>query len=298
MYEELLNMIYGGIVNGSVLALISLGFSLIYGVGKVLNLAHGGFYILTGYLIFWLFPIFDTFAAPPINVLLTIIIALVMITLISGAVYLFLIKPFQESEINVVLITFFLAFFFEQFIRAAWGSEYQTVYQLVVWKGTTFIAGIAIINQTMFLVIASLILVLGFMLFINKSKLGRSIRAVSQDREAAQLMGINANRVLFYTVMISGFLAGMAAVLYLPSYTLDPAQGWSVLTNAFAVVIMGGMGSLLGSFVGSFILGFANSFTSVFIPNGPSWSHVVPIIIIIIMLIARPRGLFGKKEVT
>jgi len=291
MYEQILNMIYGGIVYGSVLSLISIGFSLLYGVGKILNLAHGFFYILTGYLAFWILPIFNY------DIWLTISVSLIMITLIAGVVYLALIKPLQHSELNVVLITFALAFFMEQFIRAVWGSEYQTIFQLIIFKGSSEFMGITVINQSVFLVIVSLVLIAAFTLFINKSKLGRSIRAVSQDREAAQLMGINANRILFYTVMISGFLAGVAALLYLPSYTLDPVQGWTRLTDAFAVVILGGMGSLFGSFAGAYIIAFANNFTSIFIPNGPSWSHVIPIVLILITLILRPRGLFGKKEI-
>lgn len=290
MYEQIITMIYGGIVYGSVLSLISIGYSLLYGVGKLLNLAHGFFYILTGYLAFWILPIFDY------NVWLTILMALIMITLVAGVVYLALIKPLQHSQLNVVLITFALAFFMEQFIRAVWGSEYHTIYQLIIFQGTSEFMGISVINQSVFLVIVSLVLVAAFTIFINKSKLGRSIRAVSQDREAAQLMGINANRILLYTVMISGFLAGVAALLYLPNYTLDPVQGWTRLTDAFAVVILGGMGSLFGSFVGAYVIAFANNFTSIFIPNGPSWSHIVPIILILITLIARPRGLFGKKE--
>jgi branched-chain amino acid transport system permease protein len=292
MFDQILNLLYSGIVYGSVLSLISLGFSLLYGVGKILNLAHGFFYVLTGYLAFWVLPVFNY------NIWLTISVALILITLISGAVYLVLIKPLQESELNVVLITFALAFFMEQFIRFAWGSEYKTIYQLIIFQGTTDFAGLSIINQSVFLVIVSLILIAVFTLFLNKSKLGRSIRAVSQDREAAQLMGINSNRILFYAVMISGFLAGVAALLYLPNFTLDPGQGWSRLTDAFAVVILGGMGSLMGSFVGAYIIAFANSFTTIFFPPyGAAWSHVVPIILILIMLIIRPRGIFGKKEI-
>ena len=158
--------------------------------------------------------------------------------------------------------------------------------------------GYPIVHQYVWLIVISLIVVLLFAIFISKSKLGRSIRAVSQDRETATLMGINANRVTLYTVMISAFLAGLAAFLYLPGATIDgPSMGWRYLTNSFAVVILGGMGSLIGSVVGAFIIGYSISFTNIFIPKyGAAWAHLVPIFVIIIMLIIRPRGLFGKKE--
>lgn len=291
MWDQIINMLFGGTVNGAMYALIAIGFSLVYGVGGVLNLAHGGFFIITGYLIYWILPLFDYIAW------FSICIALVMITIIGGLTYLLLIKPLQGSELSVVIVTFALAFFFEHFIRVVWGSEYETIRELIIFPGSSDFFGVTLINQLIFLILAALAIVIIFMVSINKLKIGKSIRAISQDREAAMLMGINANRVLMYTVMISAFLAGLAAILYLPTQNLDPVQGWGVLTNAFAVVILGGMGSLLGSIVGAFILGYANSFTSVFIPNGPSWSHLVPIILIVLVLLIRPRGLFGKKEI-
>ena len=97
--------------------------------------------------------------------------------------------------------------------------------------------------------------------------------------------------------MISAFLASIAAVLFLPAASLDgPSMGWGYLTNSFAVVILGGMGSLVGSVVGAYIVGYVTSFTIVFVPNGASWAHLVPIIVIVIMLLIRPQGIFGKKE--
>jgi branched-chain amino acid transport system permease protein len=291
MWDQIINMLFGGTASGAMYALVAIGFSLVYGVGGVLNLAHGGFFILTGYLVFWTLSLFNN------AVWLSICVSLIIITIIGGITYLLLIKPLQDSELSVVLVTFALAFFFEHFIRVVWGSEYETILELVIFPGSTDFFGVSLINQLIFLILVSLTIVIIFMVSINRLKIGKSIRAVSQDREAATLMGINANRILMYTVMISAFLAGLAAILYLPTQTLSPVGGWGVLTNAFAVVILGGMGSLLGSIIGAFILGFANSFTSVFIPNGPSWAHIVPIIIIVLVLLIRPQGLFGKKEI-
>jgi branched-chain amino acid transport system permease protein len=185
-----------------------------------------------------------------------------------------------------------------------YGSETWSIGAFKFFKGDTEVLGLSLINQYIFLIITSIIIVLLFALFINKSKLGKSIRAVSQDREAATLMGINSNRVLLYTVMISAFLAGIAAVLYLPGGTIDgPHMGWGYLTTSFAVVILGGMGSLFGSVVGAFLIGYVGSFTTTILPiffeefPGASWAHIIPIIIIIVMLLIRPQGLFGKKEV-
>jgi len=292
MIEDIINMIFNGTLNGAVLSLIALGYSLVYGVGGIMNLAHGSYFMIAGYLLLWGLPIFPGF------LLLTVIFAVVIVTIIGGLTYILLIKPLQDSHVGVVLITFGLAFAIEQFALIISGTDSVAISDYILFSGTTEFFGYSMANQFLFFIIMSLVIVSLFALFISKSKLGKSIRAVSQDREAAVLMGINANRVLLYTVMISAFLASIAASLYLPGAALSgPSMAWTFLTSSFAVVILGGMGSLVGSVVGGYIVGFITSFTSIFIPNGPSWAHVVPLIVIIIVLIIRPQGLFGKKEI-
>jgi len=291
LHQDIFNMIFNGTLNGAVLSLIALGYSLVYGVGHIMNLAHGAYFMLAGYLLLWGYRIF------PGLLWLSVIFAVVTVTIIGGLTYILLIKPVQQSAVGVVLITFALAFALEQYVLIISGTTSAAISDYVVFSGTTNFLGFRMLNQFIFFIIASLIIVSLFALFINKSKLGKSIRAVSQDREAATLMGINANRIFLYTVIISAFLAALAAILYLPGAALNgPAMGWEYLTSSFAVVILGGMGSLVGSIVGSYIVGYITSFTNVFIPNGPAWAHIIPIIVIIIVLIVRPQGLFGKKE--
>jgi len=292
MIEDFINLIFNGTLNGAVLSLIALGYSLVYGVGHLMNLAHGAYFMMTGYLLLWGLRIFPGF------LILNVIFAVVIVTIIGGLTYILLIKPLQDSQVAVVLVTFGLAFAIEQFVLINFGTDSVSIINYVLFEGITEIFGFPLANQFIFFIIISLVIVSLFALFISKSKLGKSIRAVSQDREAAVLMGINANRTLFYTVVISAFLAAVAASLYLPGAALTgPSMGWSYLTSSFAVVILGGMGSLVGSVIGGYIVGFVISFTSIFIPNGPSWAHLVPLVVILIVLIIRPRGLFGKKEI-
>ena len=315
MVNEIMNFLFNGTLQGAVLALVAIGYSLVYGVGHIMNLAHGAYFMITGYLLLslstYLFPGFLGFTASSGGFenfmvgLLMVVLALLIITIIGGLSYLLLIKPLQETSVGVVLVTFGLAFFFQQLIMTTeFGSETWSISNFAFFSGSTDVFGLPLINQYIFLIITSIIVVVVLAIFINKSKLGKSIRAVSQDREAATLMGINSNRVLLYTVMISAFLAGVAAVLYLPGGTIDgPHMGFTYLTNSFAVVILGGMGSIFGSVVGAFIIGFVGSFTTVILPvfipgfPGASWAHIIPLIIIVVMLIIRPQGIFGKKEV-
>ena len=292
MIEDIINVIFNGTLNGAVLSLIALGYSLVYGVGHIMNLAHGAYFMLTGYLLLWGLRIF------PGLLFLNVIFVVAIVTIIGGLTYILLIKPLQDSQVGVVLITFGLAFAIEQIVLINFGTDSVSISKYLIFDSTTEFLGFPMADQSIFFIVMSLAIVSLFALFISKSKLGKSIRAVSQDREAAVLMGINANRTLFYTVVISALLASVAGSLYLPGAALTgPSMGWSYLTSSFAVVILGGMGSLVGSVVGGYIVGYITSFTSVFIPNGPSWAHLVPLIVILIVLIIRPRGLFGKKEI-
>jgi branched-chain amino acid transport system permease protein len=287
LIEEIL---FFGLVQGSILALLALGLSLVYGVGGILNLAHGSFYLLAAYIFYWFYKYLGQE-----GIIIGIIMALIITTIVGGVAYLGLIKPLQDTHVGVVLITFGIAFFFEQFVKLVpWSDEiYHTIPFLV--QGSLRFLGVPFPSHYGLLIISSLIIVSIVAIFIKKSKLGKSIRAVSQDSEAAQLVGINSNRILMYTVMISAFLAATAAVLYVPADFISPGLGWSVLTNSFAVVVLGGMGSLIGSVVGAYIIGYATMATSYLID--PTVSSVIPIIIIVVMLVVRPRGIFGKKEI-
>jgi branched-chain amino acid transport system permease protein len=273
-----------GTVQGALLALLALGFSLVYGVGGILNLAHGAFFLMTAYIIYWTIPIFGFWIA--------VVIALVAIMGIGAVTYLGLMKPLQKSHVGVVIVTFALAFFFEQFVKFV--GDPRTHYIAPFMQGTAEFLGITFPAQLLALVVGSIILVTIVTLFINKSKMGKSIRAVSQDFEAAQLMGINTDMVLMTSVMLSALLVGFAAVLYAPGNFIAPRIGWGYLLLAFAVTIFGGMGSIPGSIIGAFIMGYATTITDFLI--SPTFSEIIPIVVILVMLLVRPQGLLGKKE--
>ncbi|NVM35547.1 MAG: branched-chain amino acid ABC transporter permease [Candidatus Lokiarchaeota archaeon] len=286
---NILNVLLFGSVQGAVFALLALGLSLVYGVGGILNLAHGAFYLIAMYMFYWCIKIWE------FPLITTIIIALVVVVIIAAVSYLLLIKPLQESLIGVVIVTFSLAYFFEQLVKVLPWSDTRTHWVPAIFEGPVSVFGISFPVRYIFAVSGSLILVVLVTLFINKSKLGKSIRAVSQDREAAQLMGINANLVIMITVVLSAFLAGMGAIFYGAGDEVYPAMGWGFLTTSFAIVVLGGLGSIPGSILGAFIMAYARVFCSYFIST--QFAEIFPIIVIIVMLVFRPQGLLGKKEV-
>lgn len=286
--SDILSILIGCLVQGSVFSLIALGFSLIYGVGGILNLGHGAFFVLTGYLLM-------TFLAHMFYPL-ALIFSLITIVIIGAIIFILLIKPIQETEISVVIVTFGLAFLIEEFISTSeFGTQIIANIPYMIEGGIEIHPEVSILLfQQILLIIASIIIVIIFIIFISKSKLGRSIRAVSQDREAALLMGINADRILMYTFMIAALLAGIAALFYLPTSSLYPSRVWTILTTAFAVVIFGGLGNLKGSIASAYVITFISNVTH---KIDPAFTSVIPIILIFIILIIRPRGLFGKKEI-
>jgi branched-chain amino acid transport system permease protein len=282
-------IIFYGAVQGAVYALLAIGYSLVYGVGGILNLAHGAYYLIAAYAFYltWLF------VGGSFGFYLGMVAALIIAPIVGMLSYILLIKPLKEHEISVLIGTFAIGFFCEQLVIAIYDPNSHSI--PTEFNNFVNILGLDIQFHWILIIFASLIITALVTLFINKSKLGKSIRAVSQDREAAMLMGINADRILMYTVMISALLAGFAAVLYVPVDLVAPYKGWPILTGAIAVVILGGMGSLPGSVIGAFILGYARTMTDFLID--PVYSSLVPVVVIIIILVIRPRGLFGKKEI-
>jgi len=289
MIEDILNFLILGSIQGSIYALLALGFSLVYGVGGILNQAHGAFYLITAYIFFWFYR-----NLAGIGLVVGIIVGLIAVTVIGGLVYILLVRPLKDSHVGVVIVTFAFAFFMEQVVKVVVDSLYHGMPYLI--EGYFDFFGVNVYYHYILIVVSSLSILTFVILIINKSKVGKSIRAVAQDSEAAELMGINVDRILAYTLMISGFLAGVAAILYVPMDIVAPHIGWGILINSFSIVVLGGLGSLSGSILGAFIISYANAFTN-FVLRMPEFSALIPVIVIVIMLIARPRGLLGKKEI-
>ncbi|MHA1669557.1 MAG: branched-chain amino acid ABC transporter permease [Promethearchaeota archaeon] len=288
MSDALVSFIIYGFAQGSIYSLLAMGFSLVYGVGGILNQAHGAFYVIATYIFYASYLYLAQF-----GLVIGIILALIITPLVGGLIYFALIKPLKDSHVGIVIVTFAFAFFTEQFVKIAVDSIYHNMPLLI--PGSFDFFGLNVDNHYLLIIGIAVLLVVLVTLFINKSKLGKSIRAVAQDSEAASLMGINVDRILAYTLVISGFLAAIAAVLYVPEDFVRPAVGWTVLLDSFAIVVLGGLGSLPGSVVGAFIISYARAFTNYFID--PTFSALIPIVVIVVVLVVRPRGIFGKKEI-
>ena len=265
---------------GGLYCLLALGFSLIFGVAKVMNFAHGAFYMLTAYFIYSLL-----FAGLEI----AIPISLILIVITSFIVYELLIKPMHEKEMRAAVVTLGLVLVLQEGVRLVYGPEFKSIPYVIT--GYVTILGVRIVSQKLLAATTAIVLVAALYIFIRRTKQGKAIRAVAQNIEVARLVGINVSRVVMMTMGISALLAGVAAVLFAPVYIVSPTE-WSILFRAFPVIILGGLGSFRGILAASFLIAGIEKIVEYTIGGG----YIVPTItfsLMIIILLVRPSGLFG-----
>ena len=282
-----MNIFIFGLVNSVILALTATGFALVYGVSRLANFAHGALYILVGFAT-WLF-----LNRLGINYIGSILLSIIIVSVIGAGIYrLFLIrvKGMPASEIIASLA---LGIAIMELFR--WRGFISEAYMLPPFiNGSVSIAGVMIDWQRLIIIGVGLAMMLFLWLFTHHTKVGLSLRAIAQDKQASMMSGIEPDRTAVISLAMGSALAGIAAVVILPLGNITVETGYMVLTNAIAVCIIGGLGSWAGVFAGAFLLGFAEILTAAFI--GPQWQMVVVLLFIILTLILKPSGLLGKQK--
>ena len=280
-----MNIIITGLITGSMLALLAIGFSLIFGVARIVNIAHTAFYMVAGYCIYVLS------VKLGLHPVLGMLIAVVVVTLLGLLAYKFLIDPIREHEAAVLIATIALAMIFQEAMLLIFTGDYLTVSALI--EGYFILFGVKIFYQQVltFGVVLVLLAVLWFLLM--KTKLGLAIRSTAEDREVANLMGMNDSRLAMITMGISVALAGFTGAVIAPLTVLSPYMWMEPLILMMAVVVLGGLGSIKGSFVAAYILGFTEALVVFLIPKGAFLKGSVALTIMILVLLLRPEGLFG-----
>lgn len=291
MLIEIEAILIFGAISGASLALLALGFTLIYGVAEVVNFGHGSLFMFGAYLFFF----FGPGGFLQLDLLWASILAIVIVAAISVIFYRLTIHPIIGDVIAGLVVTIAAALVFERLILLIFGPMKQYIPTFV--PGFTVIAGVKVTYSQLLSFGISLLLFLSLWIFIRTVKIGKAMRAVAQDREVAMLMGINTNRVYMITMAISGALAATAGILITGSTTGEAAAYMWLrpLVVSFAVVVLGGLGSIKGTLVGAFIISYAET---IFVSLDPSFSYlrsVVGLTIMVIILLVRPKGLFGKR---
>jgi branched-chain amino acid transport system permease protein len=278
-------IIITGLMSSGVYALLAIGFSLIFGAARIINLTHTAFYMLAAYLIF-------TFTSSlGLNPVLSILISIIAVTIIGVLIYMLIIERVRAHETTILIVTIALAIIIQEVVLLAFGGHFRGVPSLV--SGYVEILGIKVTYQYIITFGTVLIILIGTWALLMKTKLGVAIRATAQDREVANLMGINVARIGMITMAIAVALAAIAGALVAPLFTLTPYMWMHPLIMVLAVVVLGGLGSIKGSFVGALILGFAETLVVFLVPMGSFLKGAVALAIMLIIILIRPEGLFG-----
>jgi len=281
----ILDIIISGLINGSVYALLAIGFSLIYGAARIVNLAHTAFYMVASYCIY--------FATHKMGVhpVLAMLAAIILVTLIGLVCYKLFINPIREHEAAVLIATIAMAMAMQEIMLIIFTGDYLSVPSLI--GGYLKIFGVKIAYQQLLTFGVALLILAGVWALLKKTRVGLAIRSTAQDREVANLMGMNESRVAMITMGISVGLAAFAGAVVVPLTVVNPHMWMHPLIFMLAIVVLGGLGSLKGSFAGAYILGFTEASVVFLIPLGAFLKGSVALSVMILVLLIRPEGLFG-----
>lgn len=293
--QHLLAVVFDGLIYASWLFIISAGLTLIYGVMKILNMAHGSLYALGAYTAATLVGYWVNHGYFPLGMLLMLIAAAVIVGLIMGPLIEqgLLRHLYNKDEIVLLLVTYALFLILEDVIKLIWGVDPYYVSQPYSLLGNFSFAGLTYptYNLLVILIAAAAGVVLAWVL--NRTKHGKLLRAVIHDREMSQTLGINVQRYYLITFTVGAMLAAIGGAFTAPTISVSPGIGVEVIVLAFAVVVIGGLGSLAGAALGAILVGVVRSMAVHYLPEVELFSVYL---VMALVLIFRPRGLFSAPE--
>lgn len=283
--EIFAQQLFNGLTIGSVYSMVALGLTLVYGILHIPNFAHGALYMMGGYITLTMMTKLG------FHYWLAIIVSVLAVGFIGVLMERFVFNLLRDAPpIHDKIAAIGILLFLEAFAQFVWGADYQTMPtpygQVVNLFGLTFTL------QRILIIVSAIIVMILLYLFLKKTFTGATIIAMAQNREGANLVGINTNKVAMLTFMISGGLAALAASLAAPINLVFPGMGHLVILKAFVIIILGGMGSIPGAIIGGYILGFSESLGATYISN--DYKDLIAFILLVIILTVKPTGLFAK----
>jgi branched-chain amino acid transport system permease protein len=281
-----------GVSLGSIYAVIALGYTMVYGIAKMLNFAHGDVIMVGAYIVFAL----TSYAGA--NPYLALVISMAACTLLGMAIERFAYKPLRGASPLAVLITAIgVSYFLQNMALLIFGSQAKSFTSIVKLPALTLADGkITISAETIVTIIVSLIIMVSLTLFVNKTKPGRAMLAVSEDKGAAQLMGVNVNATISLTFAIGSGLAAVAGVLLCSAYpTLSSQTGAMPGIKAFVAAVLGGIGSIPGAVIGGVLIGVIEILSRSYISS--QMADAIVFAVLIIVLLVKPTGILGKKYI-
>jgi branched-chain amino acid transport system permease protein len=275
-----------GLVIGAMYMLMAVGFTLTFGIMRVVNFAHGEFYMLGAFAAFFAYTYWD------IPFVLCLAIAAVTIGILGVLVERALIQPFREDETSGMIATLAISVIIQNAAIMAWGPAPRAMPDIV--QGALVLGPFNFPWSRLLVIAAAALIFLAFWLFMQRSRTGRAMRAVAQDREAALIQGIRIDTIYPLAFGMSVALAALAGALMGPVFSVSPFVGLTPMLKAFVVVILGGLGSVPGAVAGGLLLGLIESFTATMF--GSLVSDILQLLLVISILLVRPAGLLGQRE--
>lgn len=285
---EIISTLISGVSMGAVYAMIALGYTMVYGIAKMLNFAHGDVIMVGSYVIF---VAMQTIANPFVAILVAIIFCALLGIVVEKVAY----KPLRGAASLAVLITAIgVSFLLQSLAQLIFTVTPKQVY-LFDFK-PVLIGGLTIKTQTIITLVIGALVMIALTVFVNKSKTGRAMLAVSEDRDAAQLMGVNVNRTIAITFAIGSALAAVASICYIfITPVTNPTFGAMPGIKAFVAAVLGGIGSIPGAAIGGIVLGIVEQLALKYDFLAP-YSDAIVFGILIVVLLVKPTGLLGKKR--
>ena len=290
VYMSFISYLVNGISLGSVYAIIALGYTMVYGIAKMLNFAHGDVIMIGGYVIF---TAVSSFGVHPLT---AVFISMIACTILGMAIEKIAYKPLRNASPLAVLITAIgVSYLLQNIALLFFGADSKSFTSVVSVKKLSLADGKLVISgETIVTIVVCIVIMIGLMLFIKKTKAGRAMIAVSEDKGAAQLMGVNVNATIALTFAIGSSLAAIAGALLCSAYpTLTPYTGSMPGIKAFVAAVFGGIGSIPGAFIGGILLGVIEIFGKAYISS--QMADAIVFGVLIVVLLVKPTGILGKN---
>lgn len=288
--SSIINQVIAGMTRGSIFFLLASGLTLIFGVIKVINFAHGSLYMLSMYVLYSLTT--PLFAASQFGFWLNIILAPIVVMVIGSMIEIFLLRRiYKEEHLMQFMVTFALAYIISDSVKVIWGVFPKSVSRPDILKGAIILGGGIFPIYNLFVIVAALIIMIGLWIFLYKTRFGFIARAAANDPETTSTLGINVSIVFTGIFAIGSFLAAFAGALNLPLTSAALGIDMEMVILAFVIVIIGGVGSIKGAVLAAFIVGLVEAFGVQYIPR---LTILLIFFTMIIVLIVRPFGIFGR----
>jgi branched-chain amino acid transport system permease protein len=303
--DKLVQFLVDGLTLGSVYALVALGYSMVYGILKLLNFAHGDVYMIGAYIGFGVLTAFGGAQNPAISIWLVLV--LMFIVAMAGcaglgvAIERFAYRPLRTAPRIAPLISALgVSFFLEYSAQLLFGASHRQYDAFSFGGGALFFKGITwgplhISLLRIVIISSAVVLMVALTLLVNRTQMGKAMRATSFDREAAAMMGIDVDRIIVITFIIGSALAGAAGVMFALRADASPLMGFNAGLKGFTAAVIGGIGSIPGAMLGGLLLGLFESLTQGYFSG--QWSDLLVFAILIVMMIVRPTGLLGKADI-